>query len=179
MDQDIEIINTETRKEKIKNIIINNNIKHVITTGPPHSTHLIGLKIKKDFEISLSMYFGNKDHGADGMAFVLQKSSNAAGTAGIGIGYQGIDTSFAVEFDTYQNGGEPPYDHCAVQRDGNLNHTGQYNLVPFFSISDGDIEDDREYDVIIKYSSFFHTPSSCFCPLGCQVIQSPFGLPSS
>ena len=30
-----------------------------------------------------------------------------------------------------------------------------------------------------KYSLFFHTPSSCFCPFGCQVIQSPLGVLSS
>ena len=40
-----------------KKLIIKNNIKHVITTGPPHSTHLIGLKIKKDFEIKWTVDF--------------------------------------------------------------------------------------------------------------------------
>jgi len=30
-------------------IIINENIKHIITTSPPHSTQLIGLKLKKKF----------------------------------------------------------------------------------------------------------------------------------
>ena len=40
-----------------KKLIIKNKIKHVITTGPPHSTHLIGLKIKKDFEIKWTVDF--------------------------------------------------------------------------------------------------------------------------
>lgn len=30
----------------LKDIIVKNEIKHVITTGPPHSLHLIGLKLK-------------------------------------------------------------------------------------------------------------------------------------
>ena len=38
-------------------IIIKNNIRHVITTGPPHSSHLIGLKIKKDFKINWTVDF--------------------------------------------------------------------------------------------------------------------------
>ena len=40
-----------------KKQIVKNNIKHIITTGPPHSTHLIGLKIKKDFEINWTVDF--------------------------------------------------------------------------------------------------------------------------
>ena len=34
-----------------KNVIANNDISYLITTGPPHSTHLIGLKLKKYFSI--------------------------------------------------------------------------------------------------------------------------------
>jgi len=36
---------------KALKIIKNQNIKYIITTGPPHSTHLIGLKIKKLTEV--------------------------------------------------------------------------------------------------------------------------------
>ena len=42
---------------KCEKIIIKNNIRHVITTGPPHSSHLIGLKIKKDFKINWTVDF--------------------------------------------------------------------------------------------------------------------------
>lgn len=37
---------------KAKEIIIKNNINYLITTGPPHSSHLVGLKIKKKFDIN-------------------------------------------------------------------------------------------------------------------------------
>ena len=37
--------------KKAKKLIENNNIKCVITTGPPHSTHLIGKKITKKFKL--------------------------------------------------------------------------------------------------------------------------------
>ena len=36
---------------KAKQIIMKNNINYLITTGPPHSSHLVGLKIKKKFDI--------------------------------------------------------------------------------------------------------------------------------
>lgn len=32
----------------LKKYLYDNNIKHIITTGPPHSLHLIGLKLKKN-----------------------------------------------------------------------------------------------------------------------------------
>lgn len=31
----------------LKDFLIDNNIEHIVTTGPPHSMHLIGLKLKK------------------------------------------------------------------------------------------------------------------------------------
>lgn len=37
--------------KKAKEIIATHNIKLIITTGPPHSTHLIGLRLKKKFDI--------------------------------------------------------------------------------------------------------------------------------
>ncbi len=40
-----------------KKLIIKNNIKHIITTGPPHSTHLIGLRVKRDFKINWTVDF--------------------------------------------------------------------------------------------------------------------------
>tara|TARA_B100000902_G_scaffold38873_1_gene46244 strand:+ start:1882 stop:3159 length:1278 start_codon:yes stop_codon:yes gene_type:complete len=35
--------------KKISNIIEEKDIRHIVTTGPPHSMHLIGLKLKKKF----------------------------------------------------------------------------------------------------------------------------------
>ncbi len=37
--------------KEAKKVIENNKIDLVITTGPPHSTHLVGLKLKKNFNI--------------------------------------------------------------------------------------------------------------------------------
>ena len=44
--------------------------------------------------------------GADGFAFVVQNiSQDSLGTAGSGMGYDGLKNSLAVEFDTYWNDG--------------------------------------------------------------------------
>ena len=49
---------------------------------------------------------------ADGIAFVIQNSQaglQALGDGGGGIGYQGIDNSLAIEFDTYANFYDPVF----------------------------------------------------------------------
>lgn len=38
--------------KEARKIISDNNIETVITTGPPHSTHLMGLKLKKEFRVN-------------------------------------------------------------------------------------------------------------------------------
>ena len=45
-----------------------------------------------------------EDFSADGLVFVLQTDSSAAGSSGVGIGYEGISgPSVAVEFDSFGN----------------------------------------------------------------------------
>lgn len=74
-----------------------------------------------DFDISTSINLGSNDGGADGIAFVLQNYAVNAGSTGGGLGYMGITPSFAVEFDTYFNGGNDPgtgSDHIAIVKNG-------------------------------------------------------------
>jgi gliding motility-associated-like protein len=77
------------------------------------------LFLDEDFDINARVYLGNSDAGADGIAFVLQNQSLNAGSSGGGLGYAGITPSFAVEFDTYNNGSqEPVQDHIALIANG-------------------------------------------------------------
>ncbi|MDE6209358.1 MAG: hypothetical protein K2M73_06755 [Lachnospiraceae bacterium] len=46
-----------------------------------------------------------REPGGDGIAFVIQPDSDPTGTAGGGMGYQGIDNSLIVEMDSFFNGG--------------------------------------------------------------------------
>jgi len=64
------------------------------------------IDLRSDFEISFNIYLGNKDSGADGMAFVLHNDpfgADALGGSGGGLGAFGIRNGVAIGFDTYQN----------------------------------------------------------------------------
>jgi hypothetical protein len=64
---------------------------------------------------------------ADGIAFVLRgPSSGQLGADGGGLGYSGLSPSVAVEFDIYQNAGEPDANEVEVTR---TDAGGQASLV--------------------------------------------------
>ncbi len=86
------------------------------------------LNLSSDFELDFDIYLGNKDFGADGMAFVLQPLSTNQGSSGGGLGYLGINPSLAVEFDTYRNTSDPYQDHVALTKNGDTNHSTSNNL---------------------------------------------------
>ena len=123
----------------------------------------VTLDLTQPFSFDVDVFLGYLDGaGADGMAFVLQQVSTAAGAPGGGIGYgaangwPGISPSFAVEFDTWDNGaglGEPFYDHLAIQKDGDLNHLGANNIfAPIgFPSGNANIEDGIWHNVIFSW----------------------------
>lgn len=83
------------------------------------------ITLASDLTIEADIYLGSIDAGgADGIAFVLQPICSGLGVLGGGIGYQGINPSIAVEFDTWQNGGfnDPVADHIGLMRNGNTTH---------------------------------------------------------
>jgi len=62
-----------------------------------------------------------QSRGADGFAFVIQEEGpNALGLEGAGLGYEGINNSLAVEFDTYYNYDllDPYMNHISVHSRG-------------------------------------------------------------
>jgi glucose/arabinose dehydrogenase len=68
---------------------------------------------------------GNGTSGADGFAFVFHndnRGASALGAFGGNMGYSDISNSFAIEFDTYDNGaGDPDANHLSLLRNGNVN----------------------------------------------------------
>nr|MBS0037907.1 gliding motility-associated C-terminal domain-containing protein [Saprospiraceae bacterium] len=80
------------------------------------------------FEHEFNIYLGTVQGqaGADGMAIIYQVNGiPICGDAGGGIGYQGINNSWAIEFDTYQNWApyiDPTEDHTAISLNGDLTY---------------------------------------------------------
>src|SRR4051812_35563764 len=103
----------------------------------------VRLDLRYNFEINADLNLGRLDAGgADGIAFVLQPLNVNQGGIGGGIGYFGITPSFAIEFDTWQNPdrNDPPQDHMAFMRNGNITHGSAENpALPFLlpNIEDG------------------------------------------
>ncbi len=83
------------------------------------------INLANNFCISAEVYLGSADGGADGLAFVLQTEGTGAGSSGGGLGYAGITPSFAVEYDTYQNGEiyDPAADHLGLMKNGSTTHS--------------------------------------------------------
>ena len=68
----------------------------------------------RDFRLDLDLHFGANDAGADGFTMLLQRDPQglqAIGGLGIGLAANGLTPSAGFELDTYQNGGDPAYDH--------------------------------------------------------------------
>jgi hypothetical protein len=97
-----------------------------------------------NFDVTVQMYFGVNNPGADGITFVLQndpRGRTAIGSLGADLGYAGggaIVKSVGVEFDTYRNwSGElpdhndPVGDHIMIVENGNNNHTGTCGTTPY------------------------------------------------
>lgn len=98
------------------------------------------LDLRFSFELNFEVMFSDtsivRDSGADGIIFTLQRDDtppplnvagspiDARGAVGEYLGVGGVSPSIGIEVDTYQNGGEPVYDHIAISRDGSV-----YNIV--------------------------------------------------
>jgi hypothetical protein len=97
---------------------------------------------------------GNTRPGADGIVFVVQNmSATVVGDPGVGIGYGGMRSSLAVEFDTWLNGGErdPSGNHVSIHTGG----IGPNGTDEAFSIGSvdipGDFYDGQAHQVVVRY----------------------------
>src|SRR5262245_40340220 len=64
------------------------------------------IDVRSDFDINFNIYLGNKDGGADGMAFVLHNDpfgGDATGVGGGSLGASGIRYGIGIAFDNFQN----------------------------------------------------------------------------
>ncbi len=119
----------------------------------------IKIDLTQSFDFNFDVFLGsNNSPGADGIAFVLQPISTSVGTAGSGLGYQGITPAVGVTIDTYQNSSpdnDPTYDHIAYQLNGDLNHSSTNNIAgPVTAINGNDnIEDGNWHSLHIIWNA--------------------------
>lgn len=118
---------------------------------------------------------GNTAPGADGLVFVIQNfSQNAVGGQGVGIGYGGMPSSLAVEFDTWFNGGEndPSGNHVSIHTAGIApNSTDGAYSIGSVNIAD-DFYDNQVHDVVIRY-----VPGTMTVSLdGLVILTAPLNL---
>lgn len=125
------------------------------------------IDLKRDFVAEFDMNLGCIDaNGADGIAFVLQPISTAIGTSGGGLGYQGVQPSLVVEFDSWQNccnnstavnsseANDPAQDHVAIMRNGSVNHLSANNLAGPVDILPGkNAEDCNFHNIRITWNA--------------------------
>jgi gliding motility-associated-like protein len=125
------------------------------------------IDLKRDFVAEFTMNLGCIDaNGADGIAFVLQPISTAIGVAGGGLGYQGVQPSLVVEFDTWRNccnnstsvnsteANDPFQDHVAIMRNGTVNHLSSNNLAgPVDIIPGSNAEDCNFHNIRIAWNA--------------------------
>jgi len=122
------------------------------------------INLLENFTIEFTMNFGNLDaNGADGMVFVFQtQGTSAIGINGSGMGFQGFNPSFGIEFDTYSNNpqsdpvgnqNDPAFDHTAFLINGVVNHNSPNNIAGPVSISSSssNVEDNNDYTIRISW----------------------------
>lgn len=126
------------------------------------------IDLSNSFDFVFEITLGNMDNpGADGMAFVLQPISSSVGSSGSGLGFQGIVPSIGITIDTYQNfspDNDPSYDHIAIQRNGDLNHSSTNNLAGPVQASStsANIEDGASHTLRISWDALAKTLNAYF-----------------
>ena len=124
----------------------NNELRLTRSLDSPYGTAYYKKLVNLENDRSFSAHFSFKmtepicytGMGADGLAFVIQQTSNIAGTTGGGLGYAGVTPSFVVEFDTFNNGptvGEPNNNHIGISVDGDTSSVAVYS--PAELLNDG------------------------------------------
>ena len=171
--------------------ITNNNNNQVggIHEGTP-------INLNNPFNFAFTINFGCDNTGGEGLAFVLQSGPWALGNTGPGLGYEGVNNSVAIEFDTRDNQasgdntlGDIVVDHIGIQANGNIDHLDAtanllgagtlFNLNPSYS----NIEDCQDhlieiiwdpvgttFDVLVDGNSSFGGPQN----VG-DIITNQFG----
>lgn len=109
------------------------------------------IDLNQSFDYKFNINLGCRDNdGADGIVFVLQPISTSLGSSGGGLGYSGITPSIGITIDTWQNtnDNDPAFDHIAIHRNGDINHSSSNNLAgPIQALAGSDNIEDCQWHV--------------------------------
>jgi hypothetical protein len=100
---------------------------------------------------------GESQKGADGLVFIVSSDANQYGSSGQGIGYQGINKSVGIEFDSFKNNDndwEKSESHIAVDTNGQ-DIAGTAPLV-YTLLSDDYFNSDGPFYAWIDYNASSH-----------------------
>ena len=97
----------------------------------------VNLGNQRSFSAFYSFFMRNgSSNAADGFTFAIQTQSNSAGSSGGGLGYSGIQPSFAVEYDTYDNPEtDPNNNHVGIDVNGDTN--SKWTTTPAWDLNNG------------------------------------------
>lgn len=108
------------------------------------------------FSTYFQMYItSNGSNTGDGMCFIVYQAdtdTTQSGTSGEGLGYQGIDKSIGIEFDTYRNitRGDPLSPHVSIDTNGSVDHSSSAGTT---ATADNTPTDDGTSNIAHTYSS--------------------------
>ncbi len=125
------------------------------------------IDLRNPVTLYTEMYFGNNDDGGEGIAFFFKSDNQENSSTSFPFGLENNQPSISIEFDTYQNIDslgltiEPSFDHIALIRDGDFNHSSANNLQgPIIANANGNIEDEEWYMVKIDWNPETNTISA-------------------
>lgn len=91
--------------------------------------------------------------GADGLTFTLQRiGATALGDSGIGLGYQGINSSVAVEFDTFLNNQDPDSNHIGINSNGSITSLSTVGVADAFDPNSNNTSQITTWTVWVDYN---------------------------
>ena len=125
-------------------------------SGSAFSTNTVSLASGASFSTYFQFRFTNpggandgQGWGADGLVFVVQTVGNNVGGSGGGIGYQGINNSVGIEFDTWNNGAG---DNNSSNHIG-IDINGDVNSVKLAEVTEADMNNGDVWNAWVDYNS--------------------------
>ncbi|EGG20777.1 hypothetical protein DFA_00642 [Cavenderia fasciculata] len=110
----------------------------------------------------------------DGLAFVIQNAPNGNRTYhksdGSSMGYAGIPNSVAIEFDTYEYGGDPNNNHISIQTKGKQPNDWRHQYSIGWGTPSTRIDNGAIHESIITYDTKSHPQPTITVSMNGEII---------